>query len=56
MTCTVRASVTTGLEFLAAEEVKEKLHVSKVEEGRGYILWENDLSTVTQVYMRIYNH
>ena len=49
MSCTIRASVTTGLEFLASEEVKEKLGVKDVEEGRGYVLWQNDIATVKQV-------
>ena len=49
MSCTIRASVTTGLEFLASEEGEEKLGVKDVEEGRGYVLWKNDSETVKQV-------
>ena len=49
MSCTIRASVTTGLEFLAADEVKEKLAATSVEEGRGFISWKEDISCVTKV-------
>lgn len=53
--CTLRASVTTGLEFLAAEEIKEKLGINVVEEGRGYIMWQNSLSSVTKVRFILYS-
>jgi len=49
MSCTLRASVVTGLEFLAADEVKERLSVPEVLEGRGFITWSQDIETVTQV-------
>ena len=49
MSCTIRASVTTGLEFLAADEVKEKLAATSVEEGRGFISWKEDISCVKKV-------
>ena len=51
MSCTIRASVTTGLEFLAADEVKEKLAATSVEEGRGVISWKEDISCVTKVFV-----
>ncbi|XP_067929736.1 tRNA (guanine(6)-N2)-methyltransferase THUMP3-like [Watersipora subatra] len=57
MLCTVRASVATGLEFLAAEEVKEKLSITNVEEGRGYICWKMDSSSAKEALtMKIIDH
>jgi len=49
--CIIRASVTTGLEFLAAEEAAEKLAVTDVVEGRGFVSWEQDVSSTPQVLL-----
>lgn len=49
MTCTIRATVATGLEFLAVEEVQEKLEAVKVEQGRGFVSWQQDIHTVKDV-------
>ncbi|KAF6022950.1 THUMPD3 [Bugula neritina] len=57
MSCTLRASVVTGLEFLAADEVKERLSVPEVLEGRGFITWSQDIETVTQALnLKIIDH
>lgn len=38
--CDIRASVTTGLEGLAADEVAEKLCMcDDVKHGRGFVTW-----------------
>lgn len=40
VSCEIRASVTTGLESVAAEEVTEKLRGSdNVKHGRGFVTW-----------------